>query len=152
MPNCCATWGGGQGRGEDEDNNTRAATNSQSAIQFYARGCSVAANQHVRTCKPVSFGQRTCPVARPNSLGPPAQTCRFPSFPIVSRHFLSHLIVSQAFRLGSASIAGTSPAQSGKAGPIQANWPQRREGRQECGAPDATLNCFQVKFGRHSPW
>ena len=104
-----------------------------------------AALQPINRCEPVNRSPSDRErVQWPDQIrsGPPRQTRRFPSFPVVSRRFTSHLIVSLAFRLGSASIAGTSPAQSGKAGPIQANWPQRREGRQECGAPDATFIMF----------
>ena len=53
------------------------------------RGSSVAANQQVRICNRVSFGQTACPAARPESCGPPLQTRRFPSLPIVSRRFSS---------------------------------------------------------------
>jgi len=90
-PNCCDTWGGGHGRGEDEDNNTREATESESAIDFDVRGSSISANQKGRNCKQVSFGQTVCPVARLLSFGPPLQTRRFPSFPVASPRSSSFL-------------------------------------------------------------
>jgi len=80
-----------QGRGEDDDNDTREATDSQSAIEFAVRGSSDSANQQARNCKQVSFGQTACPVARPRSFRPPLQTHRFPSFSVVSRRFSSFL-------------------------------------------------------------
>ena len=113
--NCCDTRGGGQGRGKDEDNHTRETTDSQSAIDFYVRGWGVSADQQVRNCKQVSFGQTARPVARPKSFGPPLQTRRFPSFPVVARSFSSFLVVSRAFRIRSASNAGFEPPQSCKA-------------------------------------
>jgi len=61
-PNCCGTWGEGQGRGEGEDNNTREATDSQSALEFDVQGSRVSANQQVRNCNQVSFRQTACPV------------------------------------------------------------------------------------------
>ena len=93
-PNCCDTWGGGHGHGEDKDNNTREATDSQSAIECDVRGSSVSANQQVRNCKQVSFGHTACPVAQPRSFGPLMQTCRFPSFPVISPCFSSFLLRS----------------------------------------------------------
>ena len=90
-PNCCDTWEGGQGRGEDEDNNTRKATDNQSAIEFDVRESSVSANQQVPNGKQVSFGQTACPMTRLRSFGPPQRTRRFPSFPVVSPRFSSFL-------------------------------------------------------------
>ena len=55
------------------------------------RGSSVAAKQQVRICKRVTLGQTACPAARPRSFGPPLQTLRFPSFPMVSRPFSSFI-------------------------------------------------------------
>jgi len=104
------TWGGGQGRGEEEDNSTREATDSHSAIEFDVPGSSVSAHQHVRNCKQVSFGQTACPVARPTSFGPPLQTRRFPSFPVASPRFSSFLGHSASYlrrtpALGRRSLA-----------------------------------------------
>jgi len=90
-PTCCDTWGGGQGRGEDDDNGTREATDSQSAIEFAVRGSSVSSNQQVPNCKQVSFGQTACPVARSKSFRPALQTHRFLSFPVFSPRFSSFL-------------------------------------------------------------
>jgi len=116
--NCCASWGGGQEREENEDNNMRAARDSQSAIEFDVRICCVAANQHVRNCNRVSFGPLAFPVARIRSFGaPPAD----PSFPLGSRRFTSFLCVSRAYRLRSASNVGSGPPQAWKAGWIQAD-------------------------------
>jgi len=81
--------GGGQGRGKDEDDNTREETDKQSAIEFGVRGSSVSVNQQVRNCKQVSFGQTACPVARPRSFGPPF------CIPVVSLRFQSFLGVSR---------------------------------------------------------
>jgi len=71
-----------------------------------------------------------------------------PSFPLFSPRFSSFLVVSQAFHLGSASISGTSPPQSCKAGPIQAERPRGRARRQECGASDGPSNLFKSSSGQ----
>ena len=73
----------------------------------------------------------------------PASTA-VPSFPLVSTRFSSFLVVSRAFRLGSASISGSLPPRSCKAGPIQEEWLQRRTPPHECGEPLATFKCFQI--------
>jgi len=96
-PNCCDTWGGG--RGVAKTNTTtrekqKTAKDSQSAIECDVRGSSLSANQRVRTCKQVSFGHTACPVARPRSFGPPVQTRRFSSSPVVSPRFSSFLLRS----------------------------------------------------------
>jgi len=87
--------GGGLRRGEDEEDNVQAATDSQSAIESHAEGIFVAAKQQVRRCKEFPFRQMACPAARPRSCGP---SCRF----VVSLRILSFLVVSRAFCLGSA--------------------------------------------------
>jgi len=110
-PTCCDTWGGGQGRGEDDDNDTREATDGQSAIEFAVRGSSVSANQQVRKCKQVSFGQTACPVARPRSFRPPLQTHRFPSFPVVSPRFSSFLGRSASDLRRTSALGRRSPAK-----------------------------------------
>ena len=86
----------------DEDDGTPVKMHSQSAIEVLVQGSGIAANQQMRNCNNVSFRQTACSEARPRSLGPPLHSRRFPSFPFVSPSFL---VVSQAFRLGSASIA-----------------------------------------------
>jgi len=144
--------GGDRGEAQTKTTTRRAAMDSQSAIEIVVQGSCVAVNQQMRNCKQVSFRLSACRAARPRSLGPPLQSRRFPSFPVVSRRFSSFLVVSRAFRLGSASISGSLTPRSCKAGPIQAEWPQRRAPRQECGAPLATFNCFQITIAPNCPW
>jgi len=83
---------GRQRRGEDEDDNAHAATDSQSATKSRVQRLFVAANQQVRRCKEVSFRQIACPAARQKLFG---ASCR----PVVSLRFSSFLGVFRAFCL-----------------------------------------------------
>jgi len=138
-------WRGGQRRGEEEDDNTQAATDSRSATESHVQGFCVAANQHVRRCKEVPFREMACPAARPTWFGP---SCR----PVVSLRFSSLLVASRAFCLGPALDAGSEDPQLCTTGPIQAESPRRHASQQECGAPCATLKSLLVIVGPNRSW
>jgi len=112
--------GGAQRRGEEEDDNAQAATDSQSATESHVQGFFVAANQQVRRCKQVPFRLMACPAARPRSFKPscrPVISLRFSSFLVVSRRFSSFLVVSRRF----SSLLGRSAS-----GPHQMRAPRPR--------------------------
>jgi len=56
--------GGDRGEAKTKTTTRRAATDSQSAIEFVVQGSCVAANQQMRNCKQVSFRWSACPAAR----------------------------------------------------------------------------------------
>jgi len=72
-----------------------------------------------------------------------------PSFPFLSRCFSSFFVVFRAFRIRSASNAGSGPPQSCKAGPIRAETTQRQAPRQERDDLSTTLKSFQDRFGQN---
>ena len=147
--------GGAQRRGEEEDDNAQAATDSQSATESHVQGFFVAANQQVRRCKQVPFRLMACPAARPRSFKPscrPVISLRFSSFLVVSRLFSSFLVASRAFCLGSASDAGSEAPQLCKTGPIQEESPRRHASQHDCGAPCATFKSIPVMFGPNRSW
>ena len=137
--------GRGQRCGEEEDDNTQAATDSRSATESHVQGFFAAANQHVRRCKEVPFREIACPAARRTWFAP---SCR----PVVSLRFSSLLVASRALCLGPALDAGSEDPQSCTTGPIQAESPRRHASQQACGAPCATLKSFRVILGPNRSW
>jgi len=106
---------GDRGEAKTKTTTRRAATDSQSAIEFVVQGSCVAANQQMRNCKQVSFTSDGRRVQRPDQgrSGPhcsPVVSARFPPFLVVSRRFSGvRLWIRVDFRLFAASVVQSRP-------------------------------------------
>jgi len=87
IPTVAPLGGGGQQRGEDEDDNARAATDSQSATELNVQGSCVPANQQVWSCKEGPLPTVGVCCGPTQVIRAPSQSRRFPSFLVVSRRF-----------------------------------------------------------------